>query len=107
MPASSWRRALGVLALVGVYLVLGVLAAVCPSDATAQTHTHQHGKALPGHAVHSPLCAWACQANLQTGLVASPLSVGLLLVAVGSLVGDATAGLFRFNRFVPARAPPC
>jgi len=100
----SLRRA-GILALAAVYLVLGVLMAVCPAEPSVTAHAHQHGKA-PGHALHSSLCIWACQANLQPGPVAAVLAAGFVLIVAGSSLSDFTTGYVQVIRFVPARAPP-
>jgi len=100
----SLRRA-GILTLAAVYLALGVLMAVCPGEPSVTAHAHQHGKA-PGHALHSSLCTWACQANLQPGPVAAVLAAGFVLVAAGMVVFESIANIVRFTRLVPARAPP-
>jgi hypothetical protein len=74
MPGVSGSLAL---ALIVVYTALSVAAVSCPVD--AQPHDH------PGGPLHSPLCAWACQANLSASLAPSSAGLPILLLLIGFL----------------------
>lgn len=83
MPGVSGSLAL---ALIVVYTALSVAAVSCPVDAqprAGQTHHHQHDH--PGGPLHSPLCAWACQANLSASLAPSSAGLPILLLLIGFL----------------------
>ena len=59
--------------VVSIYLSLAVVAFFC-----ATTHTHHHGH----EKAHSPLCAWACQANSSVGLLTLETPAIPLLLAL-------------------------
>jgi hypothetical protein len=58
-------------AITVLYLALTIGAAGCLSETAASpAATHHHS---PSHVSHSPLCAWACQANpVVAGLFIAP-----------------------------------
>lgn len=77
-----------VLALIAVYAVLSVAAVSCLPDAgspTGQPRHHQHSHHNQNGLTHSPLCAWACQANLSVSLAPSRASLPILLLLIGFL----------------------
>lgn len=93
-------------ALVAVYLVLAIQAAVClfayPAAPVGGHHHHQHS----GEAAHSLLCVWACQANSEPSLTSIPPVVALLFLGV-TLVPIPSVSLFGVRLdFIRSRAPP-
>lgn len=66
-----------------VYLVLVCLAAGCLFMHAGSPGGHDHHAQDSGH---SALCAWACQASSESGLVASGPAEISGLVAIASLV---------------------
>ncbi len=89
-----------------IYFGLVCLAATCslalPATAHAGGHEHHHTH----ETTHSPLCAWACQATPETGLVASApadvfeLAVPAPVVSPVEPVSVSSVSLLR------SRAPP-
>jgi hypothetical protein len=77
-----------VLALIAVYAVLSVAAVSCLPDAgslTGQARHHQHSHHNQNGLTHSPLCAWACQANLSVSLAPCRAGLPIILLLIGFL----------------------
>ena len=91
------------LATVVVYLTLSFSAAACLFTHQAQPRsTHHH----TGGATHSPLCAWACQANQPVdGPSAAPDSQPLALAAL-FLLASAIRPSLCLTALAQSRAPP-
>lgn len=99
---KKWTLPLA-LATVVVYLTLSFSAAACLFTHQAQPRsTHHHS----GGVTHSPLCAWACQANQPVdGPSAAPDSQPLALAALMLLVASLRPSLV-FLYLAQSRAPP-
>lgn len=89
-----------------IYFGLVCLAATCslalPVSASAGSHEQHHSH----ETAHSSLCAWACQATPESGLVASaPADVveSVVLVPVASPVQPVSVSSVLLLR---SRAPP-
>ncbi|MEW6245535.1 MAG: hypothetical protein AB1555_02370 [Nitrospirota bacterium] len=75
-------------ALIMLYAVLSVAAVACLPDAgppIGQAHHHQHSHHNQNGLAHSPLCAWACQANPSVSLAPSGVGGPIFLLLVGFL----------------------
>ncbi|MBM4120998.1 MAG: hypothetical protein FJ249_00165 [Nitrospira sp.] len=90
-----------------LYVVLAVVASVCLFDhPVTQASRHHHPGQQSSKAVHSALCAWACQANPGASLVTvAPLVqpailLLLLLLAFRSVLSDVRVDS------PPSRGPP-
>lgn len=96
-------------ALAFFYVALAVVASVCLFDHPAsQASGHHHSSQQPSKAVHSALCAWACQANPGTSLVsAAPLVQPVLFVLVLFLVSCSVLSGFRRDQLFPRGPPHC
>jgi hypothetical protein len=92
-----------------LYVVLAVLASVCLFEHPAsQASGHHHSSQQPSKAVHSALCAWACQANPGTSVVSAvPLVQPVLLVLVLLLVSCSVLSGFRRHQLFPRGPPHC
>lgn len=91
-----------------LYVVLAVLASVCLFDHPAsQASGHHHSSQQSSKAVHSALCAWACQANPGTSLTsAAPPVQPFLLFCFGVFVALVLLPSSRIVR-LRSRSPPC
>ncbi len=88
-----------------VYASLAVMAASCAFshvDASSGHAHHSSDEAAP----HNALCAWACQATSDAGLVTEPsaLSMGPVVQLVVSSPNQKTPSLS--SSLLRARAPP-
>lgn len=89
-----------------IYIALACLAATCSLVVPAAPHAEGHGSPHHHAAAHSSLCAWACQATSDAGLIASAPAdaverVMSVVLGVSALpVPVAVVSLLR------ARAPP-
>lgn len=99
---KKWTLPLALAAVV-VYLTLSVSAAACLFTHQAQPRsTHHHSSGV----THSPLCAWACQANQPVdGPSAAPDSQPLALAALFLVVASLRPSLV-FLYLAQSRAPP-
>lgn len=99
---KKWTLPLALAAVV-VYLTLSVSAAACLFTHQAQPRsTHHHSSGV----THSPLCAWACQANQPVdGPSAAPDSQPLAFAALFLLLGAIRPSLC-FTALAQPRAPP-
>ena len=97
------------LALVLLYLVLGVAASACLFDPSAATQSsqHQHHRHHQGSGpVHSTLCAWACQVNPAQGLISAAPQMTPQLVAMFFLLALSSFPVIRYGSSLRSRAPP-
>jgi hypothetical protein len=99
------------LALVLLYLVLGVAASACLFDPSASTqssqHQHQHHRHHQGSGpVHSTLCAWACQVNPAQGLISAAPQMTPQFVATFFLLALSSFPVIRYGSSLRSRAPP-
>ncbi len=92
-----------------LYLALAIVASVCLLDHPAsQASGHHHSGQHSSKAVHSALCAWACQANPGTSLVsAAPLVQPVLVVLVLLLISCSVLSGFRRCQLFPRGPPRC
>lgn len=89
---------IGTAAFVGsVYLVLVVASLFC---ATAHAGHHGHDSS------HTPLCAWACQANSSVGLVSLETPALPILLAIYLLAALPTLPLSAPRIRLSSRGPP-
>ena len=91
------------LATACVYLAIGIGAATCLfSHGASSQSAHHH----TGESTHSPLCAWACQANQSVGLTSTSAGTESLL-PISIVVPDGVS-LSSSELQYPAqsRAPP-
>jgi hypothetical protein len=98
-----------VLALIAVYAVLSVASVSCLPDAgspTGQARHHQHSHHNQNGLTHSPLCAWACQANLSVSLAPSGVGGPIFLLLVGFLSLPALSLPAADLRLGRSRSPP-
>lgn len=89
-----------------IYFGLVCLAATCSLALPVSAHAGGHESHHSHEDSHSSLCAWACQATPEAGLVASaPADVFELVVfaPVGSPVQSIP---FSSVSLLPSRAPP-
>lgn len=85
---------------VGLVCLVATCSLVLPVSAGGHAPHHSHETA------HSPLCAWACQATPETGLVASaPADVVESVVRV-PVVAPAQRVLVSSQSLLRSRAPP-
>lgn len=97
------------LALVLLYLVLGVAASACLFDpaASTQSNQHQHHRHHQSSgSAHSTLCAWACQVNPAQGLISAAPQMTPQLVATFFLFAVSSLPVIRYGSSVRSRAPP-
>lgn len=92
------RTTASLLAL-ALYLGLMTASALCPGD-----HAGHHHHAAT--ALHSALCAWACQANSAGTLIAGTLSLPLILVHLLLAILAATTPVVRPSGAALTRGPP-
>jgi hypothetical protein len=86
-----------------VYLSLSIASMACGFDASDRHAAgHHHG----GHPAHSSFCAWACQANPVSGLVATGLPLQAVFAAVAFPFHHEVPAPFRFEHFSVSRGPP-
>lgn len=87
------RRGRTAVSLLALALYLGVMAAsaVCPVDHVGPPQGHHHHAAT---ALHSSLCAWACQASSAGAPVAGsfPLPFILVQLPLAALAATIPAG---------------
>lgn len=90
-----------------LYVVLAVVASVCLFDhPVTQASRHHHPGQQSSKAVHSALCAWACQANPGVGLVAVvPMVRAALLIVFLLLLSVPILSRFRSIQ-LRLRGPP-
>jgi len=90
--------------MVVLYAALAIGAAGCVSlDSGQPSSTHHHS---PSHVAHSPLCAWACQANSTVYIhIAAPLIALFAFVLMLWLIGVIPSTAL-FATFFHSRAPP-
>lgn len=96
---DTTRKAFAVSAgiVVSIYLSLAVVAFFC-----ATTHANHHGHENS----HSPLCAWACQANNSVGLVALETPTLPILLAIYFLSFLYSSPLPALRIPIYSRGPP-
>ncbi|HXF91589.1 MAG TPA: hypothetical protein VNK46_02440 [Nitrospiraceae bacterium] len=97
------------LVLIALYVVLSVAAVSCPPDAgpqAGQAHPHQHGHHNQNGLTHSPLCAWACQADLSASLMPSRAGLPILLLLIGFLLPTSWLPPLADLRSGCSRSPP-
>ncbi len=97
------------LALIALYVVLSVAAVSCLPDASppaGQAHPHQPGHHNQNGLTHSPLCAWACQADLSTSLMPSRVGLPVLLLLIGFLLPTSWSPQLADLRSGCSRSPP-
>jgi hypothetical protein len=88
-----------------VYVSLAAMAASCSFSHVDPSSGHAH-HGSPEAAPHNALCAWACQATSDAGLVTEPpaLSAGLVVRLVVSFPKQAFPSLS--SSLLHSRAPP-
>ncbi len=117
VPAKSARRpaptpGIAVVlasALIALYAVLSVAAVACLPDAgppIGQAHHHPHSHHNQNGLAHSPLCAWACQANPSVSLAPSGVDGPIFLLLVGFLSLTAWLPPATDLRVGRSRSPP-
>lgn len=97
------------LALVLLYLTLGVVASTCLFDPTASTQSSQHQHHQHHHdggPSHSTLCAWACQVNPAQGLISAAPTLTPQLLATVFLLAVVSLLMTRYGSSLRSRAPP-
>ena len=106
---SRFNRTLGsvVAGLTAViYVGLVCLAATCSLALPVSAHADGHESSHHHEAAHSSLCAWACQATSETGLVASaPADVAERVVLAPSNLSPQSVSVASVS-FLRSRAPP-
>ena len=88
-----------------VYASLAVMAASCALRHVDPSNGHAHQSSHEA-APHNALCAWACQATSDAGLVTEPsaLSMGPVVQLVASSSNQEIPSLF--SSLLRSRAPP-
>jgi len=83
--------------VMSIYVVLVVASLIC-----ATSHAGHHGH----DSGHSPLCAWACQANNSVGVVALPIPALPIFLAIAllSLLYNQSFSAHRIR--LASRGPP-
>lgn len=92
------------LALILFYAGLSVLAGACQSAMLPAAGPH-HGQAQHG-GLHVVLCAFACQANLASGLVSSAPDMVHALLVFWTVAFSCSVGQLLREDSLRARAPP-
>ena len=91
------------LAIAALYLTLSVIAVTCLfAHESRSGSAHHHA----GGAMHSPLCAWACDANPTVDLpTPTPQTQPLHLLSMLPLTDSSVSSLL-FQQSGQSRAPP-
>ena len=89
-----------------VYFGLVCLAATCSLALPVSTHAGGHEQHHSHEAAHTSLCAWACQATPESGLVASAPADLSELVALSLVVLPAQPVSVSSVSLLHSRAPP-
>ena len=100
---STAARGLAV-ALILFYAGLSVLAGACQSAMLPAAGPH-HGQTQHG-GLHLVLCAFACQANLASGLASSAPAMVHALLALWTVAFSSSIGHLLRQDHLRARAPP-
>jgi hypothetical protein len=89
-----------------IYVGLVCLAATCSLALPVSAHAGGHEQHHSHETAHSSLCAWACQATPESGLVASaPTDVFELVVFVPVVSPAQPVSIFSVS-LLRSRAPP-
>jgi hypothetical protein len=91
------------LAMVAIFLVLLLGSSTCISSASRTHHAEGHHS---GSSEHSSLCAWACQALSEHGLVASAPDAPFGQVFETSIRSSLTPIFLSHIGWLSVRAPP-
>jgi hypothetical protein len=97
------------LALVFLYLTLGIAASAClfaPAAAAPPTHPQHHQHHHGGGPAHSTLCAWACQVNPAQGLISAAPTLTPQLLTPVVLLAFLSLPMTRGGLSLRSRAPP-
>jgi len=89
-----------------IYFGLVCLAATCSLALPGPAHAGGHEQHHHHEAAHSSLCAWACQATPETGLVASAPSDVFELVVRAPVGSPVHPVFFSSESRLRSRAPP-
>ena len=90
-------------AVAGIYLALFIAASTC---LFFHNTTHHAGSDHSYPSTHSPLCAWACQAASEDGLVASAPEEMSSLISIAPAVPLGAALPDSLSPSRHSRAPP-
>lgn len=89
-----------------IYFGLVCLAATCSLALPVSVHSGGHEQHHSHETAHSSLCAWACQATPETGLVASVPADVFELVVLAPVGSPAQPDSFSSVSLLRSRAPP-
>jgi hypothetical protein len=89
-----------------VYFGLVCLAATCSLALPVSVHAGGHEQHHSHETAHSSLCAWACQATPESGLVASAPVDGFELVVLALVVSPVQPVSVSSVSLLRSRAPP-
>jgi hypothetical protein len=89
-----------------VYFGLVCLAATCSLALPVSAHAGGHEQHHSHETAHSALCAWACQATPEAGLVASVPADVVELVVFAPLVSPVQPVSISSVSLLRSRAPP-
>ncbi len=89
-----------------VYFGLVCLAATCSLALPVSAHAGGHEQHHSHETAHSSLCAWACQATPESGLVASAPADGFELVVLAPVVSPVQPVSVSSVSLLRSRAPP-
>jgi hypothetical protein len=94
-------------ALVALYLTVGLFAPACPVESASAGHGHRHhGGAEHGVMPHSLLCAWSCQVSPLLDLAESSSLPGPVRIILSFVLAPVLKVLSSNVIHLPARAPP-
>jgi hypothetical protein len=89
-----------------IYVGLVCLAATCSLALPVSAHAGGHEQHHSHETAHSSLCAWACQATPESGLVASAPTDVFELVVFVPVVSPAQPVSISSVSLLRSRAPP-
>lgn len=89
-----------------IYFGLVCLAATCSLALPVSAHAGGHEQHHSHETAHSSLCAWACQATPESGLVASAPADVVELVALVPVVSPVQLVSVSSVSLLLSRAPP-
>lgn len=91
------------LATACVYLAIGIGAATCLFSHEASSQSAHHHTS---ESTHSPLCAWACQANQSVGLTSTSAGTESLLPISMVVPNGVSLSSSELQYPAQSRAPP-
>lgn len=89
-----------------MYFALVCLAATCSLVLPVSVHAGGHEQHHSHETAHSSLCAWACQATPESGLVASAPVDGFELVVLARVASPVQPVSVSSVSLLRSRAPP-